>query len=59
VDDKLGQVRNDVLRRAWLYRDPESFREGVLAAVEALSSADARTDEDMGRSLIDRRVIRG
>jgi hypothetical protein len=47
VDDRLGQVTHEVLERAWLYGDPASFREGVLAAVEALSSVDDPVPEDV------------
>ena len=47
MDERLGQVTNEVLERAWLYRDPVSFREGVLAAAEAISIMDAPAVEDV------------
>src|SRR5205807_3452774 len=40
VDDRVGQVTDTVLERAWLYPDPGSFREGVLAAAAAFRSID-------------------
>jgi hypothetical protein len=42
LDRQTAKVTDELLLRAWLYPDPGSFREGVMAAARALG--DRRTD---------------
>jgi len=38
--DRRVQKSDEILERAWLYRDPASFREGVMEATRALIALD-------------------
>ena len=44
--DRRKQVTDEILERAWLYRDPASFREGVMEALRVLMALDSSVVPD-------------
>ena len=46
MDARLEQVTHEILEHAFLYDDPDSFREGVLQTARALDDLDAATAVD-------------
>ena|SRR5438105_8528997 len=55
--DRRTRITDEILERAWLYRDPPSFREGVTEASKAFSalaeSASPAESESFGEERAD------
>jgi hypothetical protein len=52
----LEQIQEDLLARSFLYDNPDAYRDGVEATVDALRQTTLRDEPLERRSFVDRRM---
>ena len=52
----LEQIEEDLLARSFLYDNPDAYRDGVEATVDALRHTNVQSETPERRSFVDRRM---